>query len=88
MMITKNQLLDLHSQIRETKLVNKYYTLAGFNALTTRLKTLIELWEDEGSGETNTYPIKKMMLGFPTLQIENRTEHLHKISECFDTLRV
>jgi hypothetical protein len=55
-----------------------FYTQKGIDALISRLKTLVRLFNE------NKFPFKNIMFGFGELRILNRQECLDRISELVD----
>ena len=56
----------------------KFYTEEGLEALITRTKTLIRLYNE------NKFPINEIMLGFGRIKIKDKEECLNRIKELCD----
>lgn len=63
-----------------SKILDKYFKKEGIDALTTRMNTLIRLFND------NKFPFDQKMLGFGQLTIADREECFGRIIELSDIL--
>jgi len=58
----------------------KFYTEKGLEALRTRIRTLIRLYNEDD------FPLKAHILGFGLLQIQTKEECLSRIKELSDLI--
>lgn len=67
------------------ELRQKYYTLDGIEALSTRLKTIYGIYQ---ATPEDMYPLTFQMLGFPPLVLETKSECLGHVNELKQILMV
>jgi len=76
--LAKNDLVINHYQKR-------YFTLNGFDALATRLKTIFAIYT---MTPEDKYPVVFKMVGFPNLELHDKIECLGHLNELQQILNV